>query len=114
MRGAQQKNNPDIHIVVTEEPPGDQRYICTGSPALPGPDQKAPPNPGDNDWVETIVNAPQTKADREQLLGVLESVKQRLEEQHDGPCEDDNCWICCLLLESSLSQVLADIRSAKR
>ena len=69
---------------------------------------------GENDWVETIVNAPQTKAERDQLLGVLEAVKQRLEEQHDYPCEDGDCWMCSLLLESGLSHVLADIRSANR
>ncbi len=71
-------------------------------------------HPGDNDWVETIVNAPQTKAERDQLLGVLETVRQRLEEQHDQPCKEARCQACSLLLESGLSQVLVDIRSANR
>ena len=71
-------------------------------------------HPGENDWVETIVNAPQTKAERDQLLGVLEAVKQRLEEQHDEPCEKTECWVCCLVLESGLSQVLQDIWSVNR
>ena len=71
-------------------------------------------HPGDNDWVETIVNAPQRKAERDQLLCVLEAVKQRLEEQHDYPCEDGDCWMCSLLLESGLSQARGDIRSANR
>ncbi len=44
-------------------------------------------HPGENDWVETIVNAPQTKAERDQLPGVLDAVMQRLEEQHDLGCE---------------------------
>lgn len=48
---------------------------------------------GENDWVETIVNAPQTKAERDQLLRVLETVRQRLEEQHDKRCEEADCWI---------------------
>ena len=59
-------------------------------------------HPGENDWVETIVNAPQSKAERDQLLGVLEVVRQRLEEQHDKPCEGATCWVCYLLTESGL------------
>ncbi len=65
---------------------------------------------GDNDWVDTIVNAPQTKAERDQLLGVLETVRQRLEGLHDEQCEGARCWVCSLLLESGLSKVLADLR----
>ena len=71
-------------------------------------------HPGENDWVETIVNAPQTKAERDELLGVMEAVKQRLDDQHEQPCEGADCWMCSLLLESGLSQVLEDIRSANR
>ena len=69
---------------------------------------------GENDWVETIVSAPQTKAERDQVLGVLEAVKQRLDEHHKQLCEGTDCWMCRMLLESGLSQVLADIRSANR
>ena len=65
---------------------------------------------GDNDWVETIVNAPQTKAERDQLLGVLEDVKQSLQEQHDEPCRDADCWVCRSLRESGLAKVLAKMR----
>ena len=60
-------------------------------------------HPGENDWVETIVNAPQTKVERDQLLGVLEAVRQLLGEQHDEPCEDTVCWICS---ESGLRDIL--------
>ena len=57
---------------------------------------------GENDWVETIVNAPQTKAELDQLLEVLEAVGQRLEAQHEHPCDDVKCWVCDLLEESGL------------
>ena len=62
--------------------------------------------PGENDWVETIVNAPQTKAERDQLLEVLEAVKQRLETKHDQQCRKDGCWVCSLLNESGLRDLL--------
>ena len=61
---------------------------------------------GDNDWLETIVNAPQTKAERDQLLGVLEAMKRSLEERHDQGCEIAGCWVCRLLIESGLRELL--------
>ena len=66
--------------------------------------------PGENDWVDTIVNAPQTKAELDQLLEVLEAVGQRLKAQHEHPCEDVKCWVCELWEESGLSKVLADMQ----
>ena len=60
-------------------------------------------HPGENDWVETIVNAPQTKAERDQLLGVLDAVRKRLEEQNEQNCEAPGCWVCALLDGSGLS-----------
>lgn len=69
---------------------------------------------GENDWAETILNAPQTKAERDQLLNLLEAVRRSVEEQHDPPCKIADCWVCCLQLESGLSKVLEDIRSANR
>ena len=51
-------------------------------------------HPGENDWVKTIANAPQTKSERDQLLGILETVRHLVEEQHAGPCDETKCWIC--------------------
>ena len=62
--------------------------------------------PGENDWVDTIVNAPQTKAELDQLLEVLQAMGQRLEEQHGWPCENDDCWACSVLNESGLRDFL--------
>ena len=51
-------------------------------------------HPGENDWVKTIAHAPQTKSERDQLLGILETVRHLVEEQHAGPCDETKCWIC--------------------
>lgn len=63
-------------------------------------------HPGENDWVETIVNAPHTRAERDQLLDVLDTVRQRSEEQHDQACELAECLVCELLEVSGLRDLL--------